>query len=413
MKDIQITIDSFKKFTGNIFMIDNMPELSIGGNSKGECEFDTELNFDTTLPSGTFDDPIDEWDVYLTSIFIGGYKMEQYAQPGCLFDNRQRWDGTGIDPQGPVSQSSTALGIIDLATDANGNSDDDYWNDVSGNLKQNAKNNNLATQSMLFTQNRTGAYMGIHAKTGQHGKGIARHPPGQTVGQAYFPNETIHAFVISIKDQHKDYMPINSFIGSYPKNYSDWRATRITDSPDIYPDGIKTFEWTSIHDDDVGSTSGQQGSPNNITGGLVLMNNQKQRNDGFESTGGATNQPEDKVVAKDASGSLTVQDYVPFIYDERENNPIYLTTLKSGNKISKLNVKIADQNGNSIWGPAHVSQIENMNGIDANPPTSSRRIIIKLSYKPKIKNKLIKAISMLNDNIEKLINNDKTTPSQF
>ena len=140
------------------------------------------------------------------------------------------------------------------------------------------------------------------------------------------------------------------------------------------------------------------------------MNNQKQRNDGFIANSNSVNQHEDTVVSVDASGSLTVQDYEPFIYDERESSPIYLTELKTGSRESKIKIKITDQDGFSIWGPAHVSQIKNRNGIDANPPTNSRRIIIKLTYKPKMKNKLLDAITKLNDNIENFINgDDKTT----
>ena len=376
MKDIQVTLDTFKKFTGNIFMIDNIPEISIGGNENGDCEFTVQLVSEITLPySSSLSESIDEWDVYLTSVFIGGYKMEQLAQPGSLFDNRYKWDGTGVNVvNGPV-QKESALG------------------DISFNIleKTNAKNKNLATQSMLFRTDFKGGYMGLDASGGAPGVGLPSHQD-----QVAFKNESIQAFVISITDQlNNQYMPNNSFVGAYPKNYKNWLATR----------GIKSFGWTSISTDELEEgTTGHKGTPDVITGGLVLMNNQKQREDGFESTGDATNQPQNKVNASGVAGNLTVQDYLPFIYDERENNPIYLTTLKSGYKIFKLNVKISDQNGDSIWGPAHVSQMKNTNSIDANPPTNSRRIIIKLTYKPKVKTILEQEITKLNKNIETLIN---------
>jgi len=403
MKDIQVTLDTFKKFTGNIFMIDNIPEISIGGNANGDCEFETELSNLITLGSGGFDSGIIEnWDVYLTSVFIGGYKMEQLAQPGSLFENRYRWNGNGEHVLGGPKQYKNALGNIDLGrNDTSGNEWDGTttptYDDWLKGAQTNAADKNLATQSMLYKSGRIGGYMGISALTGHAGAGLPSHAENGTGNdaQTIFKDESIQSFVISIKDQKGlEYMPRNSFVGAYPKNYKNWLAFR----------GIKSFGWTTTPSDDLEEgTTGHKGTPEVITAGLVLMNNQKQRNDGFKSVGGATNQPEDQVVDYDDPGTLTVQDYVPFIYDERENNPIYLTTLNPGDEVSKLNVKITDQNGNSIWGPAHVSQMKNDCGIDANPPTNSRRIIIKLTYKPKIKNKLEQEITKLNKNIEKLI----------
>ena len=423
MKDIQVTLDTYKKFTGNIFMIDNIPEISIGGNENGDCEFTVQLMSEITLQKGTISEPdIDGWDVYLTSVFIGGYKMEQLAQPGSLFDNRYRWDGDGSDVAGGSKQFKEALGVIDLGRAASGasnlyNSETDPTHDVwlaNAKTKAQRKDNHpgLATQSMLYRSGRKGGYMGLSAETGRPGVGLPI-----LGGQTAFSNESIQAFVISIKGNGgTDYMPSNSFVGAYPRNYKNWLASR---NAATYPDGIKSFGWTTTPIDDLEEgTTGHKGTPGVITGGIVLMNNQKQRNDGFESTSDATNQPEDKVNASGVAGNLTVQDYVPFIYDERENNPIYLTTLNPGDKVSKLTVKITDQNGDSIWGPAHFSQMKNRNGIDANPPTNSRRIIIKLTYKPRIKNKLEQAITDLNKNIERLINSDyvgqssqHTTPS--
>ena len=413
MQDIQVTIDTFKKFTGNIFMIDNIPEISIGGNANGDCEFETELSEPVNLVGGGFDNGlIEKWDVYLTSVFIGGYKMEQLGQPGSLFENRYKWDGTGEDVAGGPKQYKDALGVIDLGrNDTSGNeyttTTPTTYDDWLTEAKQQAVDNNLATQSMLYKSGRKGGYMGISALTGQAGSGLPSHG-GVANSQTIFKDESIQAFVISIKDQKgQEYMPKNSFMGAYPKNYKNWLASRMAGDNPTYPDGIKSFGWSTTPSDDLEEgTTGHKGTPSVITAGLILMNNQKQRNDGFKSVGGATNQPEDQVIDKDTNGSLTVQDYVPFIYDERENNPIYLTTLNSGDDITKLNVKITDQNGNSIWGPAHFSQMENRNGIDANPPTNSRRIIIKLTYKPKIKNKLEQAITALNKNIERLIKSD-------
>ena len=399
MKDIQVTIDSFKKFTCNIFMVDNIDEISIGGNQKGDCEFESELYTALTLPPGTIDESIDEWDVYLTSIFIGGYKMEQYAQPGCLFENRYRWDGTGSEVSGGPTPGYNALGNINLGTTVTGDMSGGWDTDLSGELRSAAKDKNLATQSLLYNLDSggdvVGGYLGLNALSGNPGSGFQKHGGIGSISQTVFKNETVQYFIVSINDNKGSYTPTGSFIGAYPQYYETWLANR-----PVGENNAK-FKWDSKDhvDEDFAS-------PNKLTGGLVLMNNQKQRNDGFTSVGGSVNQHQEKVVSRDASGSLTVQDYVPFIYDERENNPIYLTTLKSGDKISNINVKITDQGGFSIWGPAHVSQMENRCGIDANPPTNSRRIIIKLTYKPKIKNRLLEAITKLNDNIEKLIKDD-------
>jgi hypothetical protein len=514
MQDIQVTLDSFKKFTGNIFMIDNIPEISICGNAAGDCEFTVKSEIPVNLSEQT------DWDVYLTSVFIGGYKMEQFAQPGSLFDNTYRWDGTGTDVANGPSQGANALGNINLGTDISGDRDtsssdtggavdaatlvfdaanaalnglnqaistasnnvDDAEDDVyekevalseasqlysyyyafrsapyvkSGNLVatslaarntaqaaytaavvvlnqkkalldvETAKLSNiqqivtqaraslvlaekahaetvltglalevllakkLATQSILYSggtgveAERLGGYVGIDALTGLQ-SGLATHN-----SQPIFTNESIQAFVITIKNgQNVKYMPRDSFIGAYPTNYKTWDVS-----------GTHSYEWDNPDTTNFGGNNGighnGKGHPSDITGGIVLINNQKQRNDGFNASG--------VVDASGAVGQLTVQDYVPFIYDERENNPIYLTTLTAGGQISNLTVKITDQNGHSIWGPAHVSQMKNSNGIDANPPTSSRRIIIKLTYKPKIKNKVIEKLDLLNSNIEKLI----------
>ena len=396
MKDIQITLDSFKKFTGNIFMIDNIPEISIYGNANGECEFVTELNIGVNLKNA-------DWDVYLTSIFIGGYKMEQYAHPGCLFNNRIRWDGVRT-PTRPSAAGNVYADNHGISTDSSGDIvvDGNGVVDSSGALTDahiRAKNENFATQS-IFKNNLKGGYKGIFPTSGGIWQAdITNHTPTYGNKQTTFKNETIQAFVISIVDgQGNEYTNRSNFIGAYPINYKNWYGDRDPNAADT-PDGVKTFDWESK--DDVAE---DMTHPNKITGGLILMNNQKQRNDGFLSAGASTNQPQDKVVHEDTGGSLTVQDYVPFIYDERENNPIYLTTLKDGHKVRKIKIKITDQDGHSIWGPAHVSQMKNEFGIDANPPTESRRIIIKLTYKPKIKDKLLETITKLNDNIEKLIN---------
>ena len=554
MKDIQVTIDSFKKFTGNIFMIDNIPEISVFGDINGNCEFENNLQYETTLTAGTLSDPIDSWDVYLTSVFIGGYKMEQFAQPGCLFDNTYRWDGTGADVVNGPSQHKNALGIIDLQTSVSGARlvDESFnlaaalsaaqsafavasaasqsanadraaaeatradsqatanslanaattarnaavtwlnaiqrlgppvgdlggWNSfqirydayqkaldleaaadaldiqaataaatalthtltrdhhdiflvpianqaltaaqvtlsaatsAAAAVQQNAVGDlsgidlevflarGRATQSLLYsggaepTSQRIGGYVGIDASGGGF-NGLTTHN-----SQPIFTNESIQAFVIHINDTLGSYMPNDSFIGGRPLTYKTWPDASGNVSDDVTWDNPDTVNYG-------GNMLGNgKGNPLDITGGIVLMNNPKQRNDGFLVSGyqiDASNQAESLVNASGVAGQLTVQDYVPFIYDERENNPIYLTTLKSGSKISKLNVKITDQNGNSIWGPAHVSQMKNSNGIDANPPTASRRIIIKLTYKPVFKDKLIDKLDQLNSNIEKLI----------
>ena len=399
MKDIQVTLDSFKKFTGNIFMIDNIPDISIGGNANGDCEFETELNTDVTLKNA-------DWDVYLTSIFIGGYKMEQYAHPGCLFDNRYRWEGDR-PPTRPEAAGNVYADDHGLDLDGSGNfllGTNDVVN-PSGALvlaHTRAKNGNFATQS-IFKNNLKGGYKGIHVTSGDIWQDdITNHTPDYGNNQTTFKNETIQAFVISIFDGKSiDYTSKSNFIGAYPSNYKNWYGNRDPNATDT-PGGVKTFDWVSKDD-----VTKDMTHPNKITGGLILMNNQKQRNDGFTSGGGAVNQPEDKVVANTSGGTLTVQDYVPFIYDERENNPIYLTTLNArsnDHKVGKIKIKITDQDGYSIWGPAHVSQMKHDFGIDANPPTNSRRIIIKLTYKPKIKDKLLEAITTLNEKIETLIN---------
>jgi len=392
MKDIQVTLDTFKKFTGNIFMIDNIPDISIGGNENGDCEFDTELIHSPDLKNA-------DWDVYLTSVFIGGYKMEQYAHPGCLFNNRTRWQGVRT-PTGPEAAGNVYAD--DHGLDLSGSDFLLGTNDVvnpSGALvlaHTRAKNGNFATQS-IFKNNLKGGYKGMNGTTGGISQGnITNHTPDYGINQTTFKSESIQAFVISIHDGQDNYTDRSNFIGAYPLNYKSWFASRDLAT---YPDGIKTFDWTSKDDITEDMTH-----PNKITGGLILMNNQKQRNDGFTSVGGATNQPENKVVPDASGGSLTVQDYVPFIYDERENNPIYLTTVNAGHTVKKIKIKITDQDGHSIWGPAHVSQMKNDFGIDANPPTESRRIIIKLTYKPKIKDKLLEAITTLNEKIETLIN---------
>ena len=396
MKDIQVTVDSFKKFTGNIFMIDNIDSISIGGNANGDCEFESKLYTELLLNVGYTNDRIYEWDVYLTSIFIGGYKMEQYGQPGCLFSNRYRWDGTGTEVSNGPSQHSGAIGRIDLGTDLCGNLrtlGDSAWNDVSGSMRSDARTNNLATQSILYKNGNKGGYLGLNASDGQPGVGLQKHGEGD--GQGLFKNESLQYFIVSIDDNNTSYTPRGSFIGAYPKYYENWLGNR----DQSVNNGVTQFKWDSKD-----NISEDAASPDKLSGGLVLMNNQKQRNDGFNASGDSVNQHQTTVVPADANGSLTVQDYVPFIYDERENNPIYLTTLKPGTKISNIKVKITDQNGYSIWGPAHVSQMKTRCGIDANPPTNSRRIIIKLTYKPKIKDKLLETITKLNDNIEKLIN---------
>lgn len=394
MNDIQVTLDTFKKFTANVFMIDNIPDISVFGDTKdggmgtesGECKFQVKLSQPLNLKNNLLG-----WDVYLTSVFIGGYKMEQYAHPGCLFENRFRWVGdkvpTNVNGAGDVYPTNHGIPLNDTGWDGNTFSN-------SGDLvvsRTNANTKNNATQSIFFN-NLKGGYEGIDQSGSYVQPTFTGHTPTNGHKQTTFKNESVQAFFISIDDGTDNYTPGDGFIGAYPLDYKVWKGN---DGLDV----TKTFGWSSkdsVIDEDAAS-------PNKITGGLILMNNQKQRNDGFLSGGASTNQPEDRVVDGETGGSLTVQDYVPFIYDERENNPIYLKTITDLHEVNHINIKITDQNGYSIWGPAHVSQMKNEFGIDANPPTNSRRIIIKLTYKPKIKNKLEEAITALNNNIETLI----------
>tara|TARA_B100001094_G_scaffold250379_1_gene247914 strand:- start:2659 stop:3774 length:1116 start_codon:yes stop_codon:yes gene_type:complete len=370
MRDIQVTVDSFKKFTGNIFTIDNIEDLTIFGNENRKCQFTAKLFSKIILERKHADHPI-EWDVYLTSVFIGGYKQEQYARPGCLFDNvKQRWNGEGIRP--PLGVTGTVY---------NQNKEENGMPKATYSIHHRTDTSALAATGNYGPPWESGQPIPHYDINNDASSFIDYYTDasGDIISDSFYNvfsegNETVHAFVIKIKDQTgKVYTSNNT--GGIPRIIDIWKGSEGSET--IFPSNI-------------------------LKGKIVLNNIREQRRDGFNLSG--TKIEENVVDNNDQKGQLTVQDYMPFIYTENQE-PIYLTTLEGGHKISDITIDITDQNGYSIWHPAHVSQMRHKFGIDANPPTASRRLIFKLTYKPRIKqnNKLLDSLNILNDNIMQLV----------
>ena len=419
MKDIQVTVDSFKKFSQNIFTIDNIDDLTIFGNGNHKCKFTVKLfetlvldkfeTIDMTDSSEETSNPI-EWDIYLTSVFIGGYKQEQYARPGCLFDNvLDRWNGE-------LARSS----LFNMSQQT-------YWTKLKDpNFFKKYKNRYvlqndsigqpLATYGIFLNAEETGAlgsntsgdpsgnyHPGISTGTYESNNNASSRidyytdSSGDVISGSFYNdfnsgNESVHAFVIKIHDQTGNvYTSSNNFIGALPSESKRWNGDA---------SGVEPFEYLTPE--------------SNMTGGLVLNNIRKRRRDGFNLSGAKIEQ--NVVDINDQKGQLTVQDYLPFNYVGKK--PIYLTTVGSslpgqkqtkdvtgGYRVNRITVEITDQNGYSIWHPAHVSQMRHKYGIDANPPTASRRIILKLTYRPRVKrnNNLLNSLNILNKKIGQLI----------
>ena len=398
MKDIQITVDSFKKFSQNIFTIDNVDDLTIRGNKDYRCKFKAVLANPITLQKKDYElNPI-EWDVYLTSVFIGGYKQEQYARPGCLFNNvQQKWNGELRRRAAPNAPS----GSIDFD---------------SSNNKIDNRGYPKATYSIFHKTDLCGNYELDDAALVGAGTHQYNYPTNYNLdyhddaSNPYvrerskwktpfsFGHESVHAFCIRINDNNgaSEYTA-NNFISAFPEHWSWFKGGS--------DNTFYNFGWGPENKNVLNSFFDRKNIPQNpsvSTGRLVLINEREQRTDGFDLSGSKIE--ETVVDGVNQKGQLTVQDYMPFIYEEG-NNPIYLTTLNGGHTINDITIDITDQNGYSIWHQAHVSQMQHQYGIDANPPTQSRRLIFKLTYKPKIKrDMLLESIDRLSDNITKLFN---------
>ena len=77
-----------------------------------------------------------------------------------------------------------------------------------------------------------------------------------------------------------------------------------------------------------------------------------------------------------ASGAAVPSDYKPFILGHLSKTAVYLAKV-GPKKLTSLNVTITDQDGDHIWkewwGGHGV-------GVDANPPSRSRRVIMQLMF---------------------------------
>ena len=75
------------------------------------------------------------------------------------------------------------------------------------------------------------------------------------------------------------------------------------------------------------------------------------------------------------SGAAVPSDYKPFILGHLSKTAVYLAKV-GPKKLTSLNVTITDQDGDVIW----KSKNGHGDGVDANPPKQSRRVIMQLMF---------------------------------
>ena len=83
-----------------------------------------------------------------------------------------------------------------------------------------------------------------------------------------------------------------------------------------------------------------------------------------------------------ASGAAVPSDYKPFILGHLSKTAVYLAKV-GPKKLTSLNVTITDQDGDVIWKSnrgAGESDYGHGGGVDANPPSRSRRVIMQLMF---------------------------------
>jgi len=77
----------------------------------------------------------------------------------------------------------------------------------------------------------------------------------------------------------------------------------------------------------------------------------------------------------DTEGAAAPSDYKPFILGHLSKTAVYLAKV-GPKKLTSLNVTIRDQDGDIIWKATNGHGV----GVDANPPSDSRRVIMQLMF---------------------------------